>query len=228
VTAAAVPLAFFPGASGRVELLRPISQRLAPGRTTRRGNPGRVPALSRDGLRPAKPSSVHAILCGYPGLAGVAPDPALRTMADLQAHLLARLPPRFDLVTMSMGGVLGLRIALEHPQRLRRLVLMATSGGVDVAALGGADWRDDFRRAQPDAPIWFVDDRTDVTSQLSRIPHPTLLVYGDADPIAPPGVGQVLQRHLPNARLQVLPGATHDLEIEQPETIAALIEAHLS
>jgi TDG/mug DNA glycosylase family protein len=28
--------------------------------STRRGNPGRVPALSRDGLRWAKPSSVHA------------------------------------------------------------------------------------------------------------------------------------------------------------------------
>jgi len=181
--------------------LRPIAERLALGRET--------------------------IVCEYPGLGGAAPDPRLRTMADLQAQLLGQLPPRFDLVTMSMGGVLALRIALEHPGRLRKLVLMATSGGVDVAALGGADWRDNLREQQPNGPPWFVDDRTDVTPQLARIPHPTLLVYGDADPIAPPGVGRLLQRNLPNARLEILPGATHDLEIEQPAAIAALIEAHL-
>jgi pimeloyl-ACP methyl ester carboxylesterase len=195
------PVVFFPGASGRGELLRPISERLEAGRQT--------------------------IVCGYPGLGGVAAGPRLRTMADLQAHLLDRLPPRFDLVTMSMGGVLGLRIALEHPERLRRLTLMATSGGVNVAALGGVDWRDNLRKAQPHGPTWFVEDRTDVTPQLERISHPTLLIYGDADPIAPPNVGRLLQRSLPNARLEVLAGATHDLEIEHPEVIARMIEAHL-
>lgn len=149
-------------------------------------------------------------------------------MADLQAHLLQGLPARFDLVTMSMGGVLGLRVALEQPGRLRRLVLLATSGGVNVAALGGVDWRDNLRKAQPNGPAWFVEDRTDVTPQLAQIPHPTLLIYGDADPIAPPAVGCLLQRNLPDARLEVLPGATHDLEIERPDAIAALIEAHLT
>ena len=200
-TAPALPLAFFPGAGGRIENLRPIAQRLAPRRET--------------------------ILCEYPGLGDVPVHPGLRSFADLQAYLLKRLPPRFDLVTMSMGGVLALRIALEHPERVRKLALLATSGGVNVAALGGVDWRDNFRRAQPEAPTWFVEDRTDVTPQLSQISHPTLLVYGDADLIAPPEVGQLLQRHLPNAHLEVLQGATHDLEIDYPDFIAALIEAHL-
>src|SRR3982750_2631534 len=118
-TAPPLPLVFFPGAGGRVEFLRPIGERLARRRTV--------------------------ILCEYPGLGGVPPDAALETLADLQAHLLASLPEKFDLVTMSMGGVLALRIALEQPQRIRKLVLMATSGGVDVAALGGLDWRDTFR-----------------------------------------------------------------------------------
>lgn len=200
-TAPPLPLVFFPGAGGRTDNLRPIAQRLAPRRET--------------------------ILCEYPGLGGVAPDPRLRTFADLQAHLLERLPARFDLVTMSMGGVLALRIALEHPERLRKLILLATSGGVNVAALGGIDWRDNFRRAQPTAPDWFVEDRTDVTPQLANIPHPTLLVYGDADLIAPPEVGHLLQQNLPNARIEVIPGADHDLEIDHPDMIAAWIEAHL-
>ena len=196
-----LPLVFFPGAGGRVVHLRPIAERLAHRRTT--------------------------YLCEYPGLGGVAANPNVQTMAELQRHLLASLPEQFDLVTMSMGGVLGLRIALEHPTRIRKLVLMATSGGVDVAALGGIDWRDSFRLVQPNAPSWFLEDRTDVTPELGRIAHPTLLIYGDADLIAPPSVGHLLQKNLPSARIEVIADATHDLEIDHPDLIASFIEAHL-
>jgi poly(3-hydroxyoctanoate) depolymerase len=200
-TAPPLPLVFFPGAGGRVEHLRPIGERLARRRQTR--------------------------LCEYPGLGGVDPDPNLRSLDDLQRHLLARLPERFDLVAMSMGGVLALRIALAHPERLRKLVLLATSGGVDMRALGGIDWRDSFRRVQPNAPRWFLEDRSDMTPELGRITLPTLLVYGDADLIAPPRVGQLLQEKLGNARLEIIREATHDLEIDHPDLIASLIEAHL-
>jgi pimeloyl-ACP methyl ester carboxylesterase len=200
-TAPPLPLVFFPGAGGRVAFLRPIAERLARRRTT--------------------------ILCEYPGLGGIEPNPNLKTLSDLQQHLLASLPEQFDLVTMSMGGVLALRIALEQPERIRKLVLMATSGGVDVAKLGGIDWRDTFRKVQPDVPSWFLEDRTDVTEQLGRITHPSLLIYGTDDLIAPPGVGQLLQQNLPHAQLEIIPEATHDLEIEFPDLIAAFIEAHL-
>ena len=162
-----------------------------------------------------------------PGLGGVPTNPELRSLADLQRHLLASLPSRFDLVTMSMGGVLGLRIALEHPHRIRKLVLLATSGGVDMAALGAVDWRPSPGPSRPDVPSWFVDDRSDLTEQLSEIAHDTLLIYGDDDLIAPPEVGRLLQKHLPRARLEIIPQANHDLELDFPDLIAAFIEAHL-
>lgn len=200
-TAPTLPLVLFPGAGGRVEFLRPIAERLAPRRQTR--------------------------ICEYPGLGAAAPNPELRNLADLQRHLLASLPERFDLVTMSMGGVLALRIALEHPARLRKLVLMATSGGIDVTSLGALNWRDNFLKAQPDRPAWFIEDRTDVTPRLGRVHHPTLLIFGDADLIAPPAIGELLLERLPNARLEIIPNGTHDLEIEFPDLIASMIEAHL-
>lgn len=200
-TAPPLPLVFFPGAGGRAEHLRPIGERLAHRRPT--------------------------MICEYPGLGGVAPNPDLRSLADLRRYLLDQLPGRFDLVTMSMGGVLALRIALECPERVRKLVLMATSGGVDMPALGGIDWRDTFRRVQPNAPSWFLEDRSDLTPQLSKITLPTLLIYGDADLIAPPRVGRLLQEKLGDARLEIIPDATHDLEIDFPDLIASLIEAHL-
>ena len=200
-TAPPLPLVFFPGAGGKVEFLRPIAERLARRRPTQ--------------------------LCEYPGLGGVEPNARLHNLADLQRHLLRSLPAQFDLVSMSMGGVLALRIALEQPQRLRKLVLMATSGGVDVAALGGVDWRDTFQKVQPELPRWFIEDRSDLTHELGRIHHPTLLIFGAADLIAPPEVGELLQKQLPRARLEVIPEATHDLEIDFPDLIASMIEAHL-
>ena len=200
-TAQALPLVFFPGAGGKKQFLQPIGERLAKRRPP--------------------------VYAEYPGLGGVPANPALHTIADLQNHLLSSLPERFDLVTMSMGGVLGLRIALEQPQRIRSLVLMATSGGVDVSAFGAVDWRDTFRRVQPDVPTWFLEERVDLTSELGKVTHPTLLIYGDADLIAPLGVGEHLCAHLPNAKLEVIPQGTHDLEIDHPDLIASYIEAHL-
>lgn len=200
-TATPLPLVFFPGAGGRVDNLRPIGEKL----------------MSRRSVT----------LCQYPGLGGVEPDPSLASLADLQRHLLTQLPERFDLVTMSMGGVLGLRIALEQPERVRKLVLMATSGGVDVMALGGIDWRETFQQRVPHAPSWFLEERTDLTPRLGSVRQPTLLIYGDADLIAPVSVGMHLKEHLPDARIEVLPGATHDLELDFPDVIASFIEAHL-
>jgi len=201
VTAPPLPLVFLPGAGGRLDLLKPVVARLAPRRPTS--------------------------LCEYPGIGHAAPLAELLTLDDLQRHVFARLPERFDLVAKSMGGVLALRFVLAHPERVRKLVLLATSGGIDVAALGGLDWRDTFRQVQPAAPTWFSDDRTDVTAQLGNIHQHTLLVFGDDDLIAPVVVGKFLAERLPHAHLEILPKATHDLEGEYPDLIASLIEAHL-
>lgn len=131
-------------------------------------------------------------VCGYPGLDGVAAAPQLSTLDDLMQRLLAGLPECFDLVAKSMGSVLALRLVLAAPQRVRRLVLLATTGGLDVAAEGAAEWREAFVRAYPEAPRWFVDDRSDVEAELGRVQQPTLLLFGEADELAPVAVGRRL------------------------------------
>jgi pimeloyl-ACP methyl ester carboxylesterase len=202
VTVAPVlPVVYLPGASGRPAIWRPIAQRLSQRR--------------------------EAVVCTYPGLANAPPDPAIRSLADLRAHLLASLPERFDLVAMSMGGAIALRLALDYPERVRKLVLVATSGGVDVAALGALDWREEFRKTHPHAPPFFLEDRSDVTPELQNLVAPTLLVFGGRDLIAPIAIGRFLLGHLPSARLEIIPEATHDIDEEYPDLLAAFIEAHL-
>lgn len=165
---------------------------------------------------------------GWPGLGVQAHDPEVRSLDDLVRLTADELDGATDLVAQSMGGVVAARVALAHQERVRRLVLVATSGGVDVAALGGVDWRDDYRRDFPDAAAWITEERPDHTEALCGLETTTLLVWGDADPISPPAVGAALAMLLPNSRLHVLPDASHDLAVERADEVAALVAAHLA
>lgn len=197
------PLVFLPGAGGSASFWRPVASRL-------------------EDLGP-----VH--LLGYPGFGGVAAEPGLRSLDDLYRWAVEQLPPGAShVVAQSMGGVLAARLALERPERVARLVLAATSGGVDVRRLGAAEWRDDYRRSLPDAPAWFVDDRTDLTGRLEEIRAPTLLLCGDSDPVSPPAVARFLAERIPGARVVTVPGGTHAFANERPDEVAAAIRAHLA
>jgi pimeloyl-ACP methyl ester carboxylesterase len=126
-----------------------------------------------------------------------------------------------------MGSAIGLRLALEYPERVRRLVLVAPCGGFDASRFGGLDWREAFLRERPRAPRWFVEDHSDFSEKLAAVTIPTLLIFGDEDLIAPPAIGDFLVARLPASKLEVVENASHDVEEEHPAFIASLIEAHL-
>src|SRR5215831_2480806 len=83
---------------------------------------------------------------GWPGLGHQPHDPFITGIDDLIRLVSARMDEPVDLVAQSMGGVIAARLALERPDRVRRLVLSVTSGGVDMAGLGAADWRPNYRK----------------------------------------------------------------------------------
>jgi pimeloyl-ACP methyl ester carboxylesterase len=126
-----------------------------------------------------------------------------------------------------MGGVLAARLALEQPERVARLVLVATSGGLDLAPFAAADWRPEYLLSVPGMPDWFVHDRTDLSGRLDAIKAPTLLLWSDADPLSPPSVGRALAARIPNARLVTIAGGAHGFANERPDEVAAAIRAHL-
>ena len=126
-----------------------------------------------------------------------------------------------------MGGVLAARFAIEHPQRVATLVLCATSGGVDVKALGGADWRPGFRAELPNVPDWFERDRTDLTARLGAITASTLILTGDQDTICPPAVGRFLRERISRSRHEIVHGGGHDFALKRPEEVAEIIRHHV-
>jgi pimeloyl-ACP methyl ester carboxylesterase len=172
-----MPLVFLPGARGTASFWRPVADRLAD-------------------LGP-----IH--LFGWPSFGGIPADPSIHSLEYLFGRLVERLPSGAShVIAQSMGGVLAVRLALEHPERVARLVLVATSGGVEVGRLGGADWRPEYRAALPDVPAWFLEDRTDLTDRLGETRARTLLLWSDSDPASPLSVAHFLAEteRIPAAR----------------------------
>lgn len=162
-----------------------------------------------------------AIRFGWPGFGDEPLDPGVHTLGDLTRFVLDRIDGEFNLVAQSMGGVVALQIALNAPERVRRLVLCATSGGIDFGAIEREDWRPDYLREMPEStPRWFVDDHTDVTPRLSEITIPALLIWGADDRIVPPAAGRLLAGLLPDARIVVIPGAGHDVAQTKAHAVA--------
>jgi len=69
-----------------------------------------------------------------PGHGGAAAGGRPITFAGCVEHVLARAPARFILGGYSLGGRVALHVALAAPQRVARLVLIASSAGIEDAA----------------------------------------------------------------------------------------------
>ena len=192
---------FLPGAGGAPEFWRPVGALL--------------------------PDSWEKEFLAWPGLGSQPASPDVRGFDDLVRLGRNRLTKPSAVVAQSMGGVVALRLALACPDLVERLVLVATSGGLDVAALGAASRQDDYAREFPDAAPWIRDPVPDLTAELAAIAAPTLLLWGDADTVSPVAIGEQLRELIPRASLAVLPGAGHDLAVTRADEAAALVLEHL-
>jgi pimeloyl-ACP methyl ester carboxylesterase len=163
----------------------------------------------------------------WPGAGVEAHDPRIDGYEDLVQKAATEVADGSDVVAQSMGGVVAVGLALAYPHKIRRLVLVATSGGLDVRPLGGEDWRAEYDSEFPDAASWVTGPVADHMPDLGCIAIPTCLIWGEDDPISPVAVGETLARALPHSRLHVIQGGTHILAREQPADVAKLIIEHL-
>ena len=151
-------------------------------------------------------------------------------MAEDMVALLDRLRiARADVVGWSDGGIIGLDLAIHHPDRVRKLVVFGanfTPEGVnpDVLAWLRRAWAEDSTAAAADVTeplpfearlhrLWLTQPRM-TPAQLHSIESPTLVAVGDHDL---PRFEHTLElmRAIPGAQLCVIPGATHAVLIER-------------
>jgi pimeloyl-ACP methyl ester carboxylesterase len=165
---------------------------------------------------------------GWPGFGPTPAEPNIKGIGDLVARVIGEIQGPTALIAQSMGGVIAVLAALEKPQPVTHLVLTVTSGGVDMASFEAQDWRPSFFAANPSFPRWFSTLNEDLTEKLSSLNTPTLLLWGDADPISPIRVGQRLASLIPHAKLHIFPGGDHFLANTLAHNVAPLIDEHLS
>ena len=164
-----------------------------------------------------------------------APDRAFHyhDMAEDTVELLHQL--RIDSVRIlgnSDGGIVGLDMAIHHPDLVSKLVI--TGAGFSVAAYSADEWNElmtiapdewfppfheNYDRLSPDGPshwpvffermrrMWMVEPNF-TPDQLAGIQAPTLIIAGDRDQIEPEHT-VALFRAIPNAQLCVVPNEGH-------------------
>jgi len=95
------------------------------------------------------------------------------------------------------------------------------------AILASPQLRQSILGADPAAIAGLAAVSEDLRDALPRIRMPTLLVWGADDALAPPRVGRVLARTLPDARLQLMEGVGHTPMVEAPGRLRALLTPYL-
>jgi pimeloyl-ACP methyl ester carboxylesterase len=145
-------------------------------------------------------------------------------MAEDMVALMDRLRiGRADVVGWSDGGIIGLDLAIHHPDRVRKLVVFGanfTPEGVSPGTLAWLRqaWAEDSAAAAADLSeslpfdarlrrLWLTQPNF-TPAQLRSIQAPTLVAVGDHDL---PRIDHTLElvRAIPGAQLCVIPGATH-------------------
>ena len=147
------------------------------------------------------------------------------------------------IVGYSDGGIIGLDLAIHHPERVAKLAVTGANSRTDGYTAENLEWvrslnpdaepvSDAYARLSPDGaehwPIvlrrlqrmWAVEPSF-TREQLQSIEAPTLVIVGDADIVTPEHAVEMF-RTIPTAQLCVVPHSGHG--VMPKETILTFLQ----
>ena len=148
--------------------------------------------------------------------------------------------PRTSVVGWSDGGIIGLLLAIDHPERVDRLVTFGAnfdrSGYVttppdSITIRLGAGFRASaeaaYQRLSPTPDSFpalsralralYESEPTITPAQLGRISAPTLIVQGEHEQFIARSHAERLAALIPNAQFVLLPGTSHGGPLQDPD-----------
>lgn len=165
---------------------------------------------------------------------------------------------------ISFGGLIALRYAIAHSDRLTGLVAMSSFAELSPQLallgnalrtgliLGGTSYLQDLLLPMNLSDAWLAPqlgnleavkrqgwlvndvyalqnlmesflDFKPLTSQLSAITVPTMILNGEFDFLTPRSLHETLRVHIPDSALVIIPHAYHAFTLEKPELTAELL-----
>jgi pimeloyl-ACP methyl ester carboxylesterase len=158
----------------------------------------------------------------------------------------------------SFGGRVGIRLAVDFPERVARLVLVNSAGlrprrtakyyrrvalaklGKVIARIGGGPGArlrarivqrtasPDYLNAGPLRPTFVRIVNEDLRNYLPRIAVPTLLIWGDGDQETPLSDGQLMEKLIPDAGLVVFEHAGHYSYVDAAHAFGRVVRHFVS
>ena len=191
-----------------------------------------IEAMARSVLDGAPPGPFNIAGLSMGGIvamamAGIAPERISR-IALLDTNHHADLPERHDIRNRQIEEVLAGKLRAIIIEEMKPVYLAEKNRGnkalldllVEMAMDVGAD---DFV-AQSIA----LRDRPDQSSVLRNLPAPALVLCGDEDRLCPPERHREMVNLLPDAELEIVPGAGHISTLENPDAVNTALRNWLS
>ena len=177
--------------------------------------------------------------------------------AEWTAEAIGEIPGPRVLVGHSMGGAIALQTAVDHPDLVAGLVILASGPQLFVPDAAFDLARSDFR-AECERVLrkgwWDPDDETiaaeaaliaevgpetlladytacrgfDISDRLAEVKVPALIVAGERDGLTPPSLAEKLVRGIPQALLVMIPDSGHWAMKEHPATVDLLVAGFLA
>ena len=164
---------------------------------------------------------------------------SIKQMATDTSAVMDRLQlGRAHLLGISMGGRIALALALAKPERVDRLVLIATS-----PRAAGARWLIRAWMPVADLPVlrgrqrqpryamqaqFDATTRFDCTGRLGQIRAPTLIVHGRSDHLAPVALAEQMHALIPGSRLVLIRGGHLAPLVTQRQQVVSEVSAFLA
>jgi len=185
----------------------------------------------------------------FPGFDGTPTKPGLNTRRALARYVGETIGEPCDVIGCSFGGAVALWLAIDRPELVDHLVLECPAGLHTIDPALRAD-PNEFRKAlflHPDkitglpkkpeieagnrkmlAHYGAEDGRDpDLLANIERVKHPTLILHGTHDRIITRDSMQLLKRRLAKSFLVYVWDAAHNIEVDQPQRMLALVRSFL-
>lgn len=159
-------------------------------------------------------------------------EPSYQNLYKAVSEICGQSGEATDLCGLSLGGVLALNYAVEHPQRVNSLVLIAPQYQMPKKLLKLQNFLFQFAPGSAFRSTGFEREALirlcktmmdlDFRDSLSKITCPTLILYGERDTANKKSAIE-LARMVKNAQIQEIAGAGHEVNRDAPEKLSDIL-----